>query len=211
MDFAFFVAKENFPFGVAMALFGGISIVEGIGLLVGLDLAGPLDDFLPDFDISADGQPPSPVGACLGWLHLGKVPFLILLVLFLFGFGVSGYLLQYAAAQLLGSPLSAAIASLPALALALLFLRYGGGLTGRFLKEESTAVSRDTLVGKVAVITLGRATPGNPTQAKLKDEHGQTHYVMVEPFNEKDILEPGQQVLLIERSGTVFQATPFEI
>ncbi len=211
MTAQFLTAGENLPFAVALALLAGIALMEGIGLLAGMDLAGPLDEFLPDFDLSVDGEPASPLGASLDWLHLGKIPFLILLVIFLFAFGLSGFLIQYVWHRVFGAMLPAALASLPAFACALPFMRQAGKLVGRFLKEESTAVSRDAFVGKLATITLGRSTAGNPTQARLKDEHGQAHYVMVEPYDEADALENGETVILIERKGSVFHASRFEV
>jgi hypothetical protein len=77
-----------------------------------------------------------------------------------------------------------------------------GGLVQRtILRDESTAVSAESLVGHSATITLGATKRGTPSQAKLKDKHGQTHYVMVEPMHDDLQYEPGQSVLLVERTG----------
>ena len=74
-----FTAPETWPFGVAFALIVGIALVEGLGMLISLSPSNWLDDLLPD--VHGD----SGLDRVLGWLHLGKVPSLVLLVLFLTG------------------------------------------------------------------------------------------------------------------------------
>jgi hypothetical protein len=69
------------------------------------------------------------------------------------------------------------------------------------LKDETTAVSAESLVGHSAVITLGATRQGTPSQAKLKDKHGQTHYVLVEPLHADKAFQPGESVVLVERNG----------
>ena len=82
----------------------------------------------------------------------------------------------------------------------------GTGLAKLIPKDETTAVSTDSFVGRVATITLGTARKGEPAQAKLTDRHGQTHYVMVEPDSEDTVFEAGDSVLLIEQAGPRFVA-----
>ncbi|MEL6964311.1 MAG: OB-fold-containig protein, partial [Pseudomonadota bacterium] len=63
-----------------------------------------------------------------------------------------------------------------------------------------------SFVGRVATITLGSARLGQPAQAKLQDQHGQTHYVMVEPDRQDITFEQGSRVLLVARARGVFRA-----
>jgi hypothetical protein len=57
-----------------------------------------------------------------------------------------------------------------------------------------------------ALITAGVATLGNPAQAKLRDEHGQPHYVLVEPESAEVELPAGTTVILKRQEGAVFKA-----
>ena len=87
------------------------------------------------------------------------------------------------------------------------FVRMFGGLLARIIpKDETDAVSEDSFIGRTATITLGRASKGSPTRAKLTDHHGTTHYIMVEPDIDDEIFEQGSSVLLVSRVGAVFKA-----
>lgn len=72
--------------------------------------------------------------------------------------------------------------------------------------DETDAVSEKTFIGRVAKITLGKAEINSPAQAKLKDEHGQNHYIMVEPDIQGDVFETGRLIILVSRVGTIFKA-----
>ena len=47
-----------------------------------------------------------------------------------------------------------------------------------------------------------------PAQAKLTDQHGLVHYVMVEPESEAAEFGQGTSILLIEQSGSNFIGVP---
>lgn len=72
-------------------------------------------------------------------------------------------------------------------------------------KDETTAIHSDDLIGRTAKIILGEAKPNSPAQAKVKDQFGQMHYVLVEP--ELDVVfTQGQDVILTQRTKIGFQA-----
>jgi hypothetical protein len=47
-------------------------------------------------------------------------------------------------------------------------------------KDETTAIHSDDLIGRTAKLYWVRQT-NSPAQAKVKDQFGQMHYVLVEP------------------------------
>lgn len=156
-------------------------------------------------DAPADADGASAIGRFLGWLGLGRLPAMIWLVVFLTSFGLTGLVLQRLVRDLAGGLLPAAAAAPVALFLCLPVLRVSGGLLARILpRDETSAVPAESFVGQLAVVTLGTARHGQPAEAKLKDIHGQTHYVLVEPESESEELETGSQVLLVRRAGAVF-------
>ena len=180
------VAPENLPFAVALSVMLLIGLVEAVGL--GASAAHV------DFGADADG------GDLLGWLGVGRVPLLMLLVVFLAAFGLIGLALQQAVGPL--SPwLASAIAAVAALPVTGIGAR---GLARIMPQDETTAVSLDTLVGKRGTVTVGTARRGSPAQARVKDIHGQPHYVMVEPHDEAHPIGEGETVLLIRRDGHIF-------
>jgi len=148
----------------------------------------------------------SALSRILGWFCVGKVPVLILFVAFLTLFGLSGLIIQSMINQVTGYMLSGSLASIPALLIAFPLVRYIGlGLAKLIPKDESSAVSSDTFIGHIAKITIGVAEKGKPAEAKLRDRHGQTHYVMVEPDESGAQLSAGTDVLIIAKQGSIFQ------
>ncbi len=209
---AFLAADGNLPFTVALVVMFAIAVIEGAATLLGAGLSGLVDTLLPgDADVGApDLDHGGALSRVLGWLHVGRVPALMWLVIFLTVFGLVGLGLQSAAQKVLGALLPASVAWLPALLLALPVVRLAGGAVARITPgDETDAVTEESFIGRVAVITLGQARAGSPAQARLRDRHGQTHYVMVEPEGEGLVFTSGMDVLLVRRAGAVFQAIPY--
>ena len=201
----FILSNGNFPFTVALGIMATLAALEVITLLLGFALSGIVDHMMPDVDLDADldGLPDHPtISAIAHWLHIGDAPALALLVVFLTAYGLSGWGVQSLSAEYRGAMLSPWLASLPAAIVGFLGMRTVGCLLTRFgIRDETSAVSADSLVGSSAIITLGTARKGEPSQAKLRDKHGLTHYVLVEPLNGGDTFENGDLVTLIQREG----------
>jgi hypothetical protein len=206
-------ASQNQAFAVALVVMLVIALMEGVASLMGAGLSSVLDTLLPeidvDMDIDLDGPniTPSAFTRFLGWLRVGKVPVLMLLVIFLTAFGLTGLALQSFVHTTSGLYLPGWIAVLPAALVSFPIVRVlGGVLTMIMPKDETDAVAEATFIGRVAVITLGEASSGSPAEAKLSDEHGHSHYVMVEPDNDTVRFAQGSKVLITERHGATFKA-----
>jgi len=193
----FFTAAQTWPFGVALALMVALSVLEGMGLLLSHSPSHLLDSLVPETPDGVDGP--------LGWLHLGKVPILVLLALFLAGFALAGYLIQGVALSLMGSLLPTWMAALPAAFAGLSVTNALGGLIARVIpRDESSAVSEQSLIGRAGVVARGTARAGLAAEAKVRDLNGHTHYVMVEPDLPDQVLEEGANILLVRKSGASF-------
>lgn len=187
-------AAETWPFGSALLLMLALLTIEGSGLLFGTSPSGWFDGLMPDLPDSIEGP--------LGWLHLGKVPFLILLGLFLTGFSMSGYAIQAFANTLLGQLLPAWLAAIPAALVGTAGVSGVGGLLARVMPgDETSAVSEMSLIGRAGMVVQGVARQGSAAQIKIRDLQGRTHYVLVEPDLADDIFEEGAAVLLVKKNG----------
>jgi hypothetical protein len=197
-------APDTWPFTAATLLMLLIAIVEGIAMMVGGNISESLQEWLPDPWDDVHG----PFDKLLGWLYVGRVPLLVLLVLFLAGFAITGFALNMIVHRVTGAwvPL---ILSVPAAFFATLpIVRiFGAGLARLIPHDQTFAVSFDTLVGRIGTIVNGTARQGYPAQAKVPNEHGQALYVMVEPEAEGMTFQSGERVLLTKQiSGSRFAA-----
>ena len=153
----------------------------------------------PEADIDLDGPDTAiPPAGPAAWLGIGKMPMLIWIAALLIAFGVSGILVQAIAASTIGVALPALVAACPAAVAALWFARTFGGLFARLLpKTESTAMSARHLGRRTGVVTQGTARRGSPTEVKVTDRHGNTHYLRAEPLNDEAEIPAGTQVLVL--------------
>lgn len=215
---AFALLGANLPFTISLGLMCTITLVELLGALFGASISSAVDTLMPDADLDVDldidgAEIDAPeidgVGGITGlldWLCIGRVPVLILVMMFLFSFGMTGLLVQGIVQGLTGWLLPGILASAPALALSLPAVHFAGrGFEKVFPKEETYVVSDASFIGEVATITLGTAELGKPAQAKLADRHERTHYVQVEPDEPNTRFETGSQVLLVRKEGVVFK------
>ena len=216
----FLLLPQNQVFTVALALMAGIAVIELLGLLFGLGISQLVDQIIPDFDLDADvdldadadlqadlSGGGTTLSQVLSWFNVGKVPVLVLLVLFLTAFGLAGLFVQRVVAGGIGIALPGIVAAVPALLVGVFTVRIGGkGIAHVMPKEETSAVSEKTFIGRTATLVLGDASKGNAAQAKLEDAFKQTHYILVEPDNADETLPEGTDVLIVRQEGTIFFA-----
>ncbi|NIJ63317.1 hypothetical protein FHR20_000248 [Sphingomonas leidyi] len=192
---AFLLAEGNFAFVVAVLLMLLIGLVQVIGF--GHDV---------DADLHADVHGDLHFDF-LSWLGVGRLPLLMLIVLFLAVFGIGGLALQQVLRDWAGGPLPT-FAAVPLVGIAALPVT---GLAARLLapilpRDHTTAVALEVLIGTTAQVVTGRASQGSPARARAEDHHGQVHYIMVEPDGAGQVFQEGEQVLLVRREGECFRA-----
>jgi hypothetical protein len=205
-------APENLIFATSIGLMLAITMIEAVGfLVVGSGLFSFIDSMIPgiDLDVSIDApekQIPT-LSKFLSWLRIGKIPFIMVLVIMLTSFGLVGFVGQSLCRSTIGLFLPGWLMAIPAFLVSLFLLHWMGALVSRIIpKGETEAVSRKTFIGKIATITIGTAQVGSPAEAKLKDSFGCTHYIMVEPDLIGEAFEQGTRVLLVFDDGHCFKA-----
>ena len=207
----FLTEAANLPFSVALAVMIAFVLLEVISLSLGAGVSSIIDALLPDLDLGLDADlpdnSPSTFTHILSWFRVGEVPLLMLLLVALTAFGLSGLLLQSLARMITGNLLPPLIAAIPACFCAVPFIRVIGGLLNTYMpKDETTAVSEDSLIGRSAIVLAGTATQGKPIQAKVRDEHQHTHYILVEPELPEEKFNAGETVIVSSKKGAIFQA-----
>ncbi len=220
----FFNAPENRAFVVALAILGALSVLAVIASLLGFATHG--HDVEHDFDVAhGAGHHGAEIGHEVDFdrdLHVDwgegnffanlfeyvgvtAIPASIFVVISSCSFFVTGFTIQVIARSLTGAFLPGWMAILPAGIMTVFVCRSIGKLFARAkLKLDTTAIHSDTFNGRIATVTQGTARTGLPAQAKFVDQHGQTHYVLVEPMNPEDTFSEGASVALMEKQGPKF-------
>lgn len=208
--FALINTPQTFVFGVALMLMLMLFVLEMLSLAVG-GINDWIDGLLPDAlsdihhpDVAIDTVDGGAFIQFLSWLYVGRIPLLMLLVVFLTIFGVLGFALQGMVYHFFGFYLPSLIA-VPVVWFATLpLMRISAkGIHKVLPKDETSAIDSSLLVGRVGMVVIGTATSDKPAQIRVKDTHGQTHYVM--GYADNEAIGQGQSVLLIAQSGMYFK------
>lgn len=155
------------------------------------DFAEPeVDADLPEAEVAPAGP--------ASWLGIGKMPVLIWMAALLLGFGVSGFALQSVFSGLFGLLIPASLAAIPAALAGIWFAKnFGAGFARALPKTETTAMSERHLGRRTGVVTQGTAKRGRPSEVKVKDRHGNVHYLRGEPLKDDDEIPAGTEVLVL--------------
>lgn len=222
----FLLSAPVVPFTLALGLLAGLLLIEIAALLMGGTLMGKDASLGPEIDPGLDTDialpapadlaqmdlggldaadldlgPPSlapPAAGLAAALGMGRVPFLIWLSAVLAGFGLSGYLIQSLADRLLGAPLPALAAAIPAAVAGWGFAKlYGRALARLIPGTESSARSQAMLSRKRGVVSQGTARAGQPAEVRVADAQGNLHYIRAEPLDRGDAIAQGREVLVL--------------
>ena len=96
--------------------------------------------------------------------------------------------------------------SLVALGLSFPLLKISGAVLRPIIpRDETEAVTTQSLLGSEGEIVVGVARRGRPAQARVRDKWGNAHYVQVEPDSDVDEFAAGAKVLLLKRNDNIFR------
>ncbi|MBB4190790.1 membrane protein implicated in regulation of membrane protease activity [Rhizobium aethiopicum] len=197
---ALLLAPECTPFAIAAAVLAGLTAIEMLATVMGFSIM----EFLgkPDFH-GHDG-----FSGYLSWLNVGGVPLLILIMLALGFFAMTGFAIQ-AVADAFWAPLPAAIAAIPASLVTVPMVRASSRTVARIVPHDETyAVDLDALIGRTAEVSLGPLDQGLPGRVRVKDQHGNWHVLRAKAARDQEPLNVGTEVLLVDRTADVFIAIP---
>lgn len=185
---AWLLAPQLQPFTIAAVVMLALLALQIATTFAGATLPD-MPDLLPVDDVS---------DVPLGWLNLGKVPLLILLMLLLGLFAAGGMVLQAVAEPLIGL-VPTLPAALAAGGFALLTTGAASRLIARILpREETYALSDEDLIGRVGTVTVGPLEAHAVGKISVLDAFGNRHFPRVRPATEGDVIEIGAQVLIVD-------------
>ncbi|MCK3778496.1 YqiJ family protein [Ensifer sesbaniae] len=194
----FFLAPESLPFAIAAVMLTAFTGIEILCLLLGFSLGEAIDKAWLD-DHNA-------LGGLMSWFNVGGVPLLVLLMLFLGLFAMTGFVIQ-AVAGALWVPLPALAAALPALALSFPAVRTSSRWVAKIVpRDESYVVDLGDFVGRSGEVTVGPLDQGLPGRIRLKDRHGNWHVLRARAARNEQPIAIGAQVLVVDRVSDIFIA-----
>jgi len=195
------LAPETKPFAIAAVMLLGLIGVELVTMTIGVSLSHFIEK---SFHFHHDDH--GHAGGPLAWLNVGQVPLLILLIVLLGAFAAAGYVVQ-SVAHAVWAPLPSLVASMIALAAALLMVRAASRAVASIVpRDESYAVESADLIGRTAEVTIGPLDEGLPGRVKLKDAHGNWHFPRARAAKGHGGMAVGSTVLLVDREGGCFLA-----
>ncbi len=198
------LSPANFWFSISLIAVFFVFILELVSTVFGVSLLGLGDDFA---ELDGEGFLNT---SFANWLNVNKVPFLIYLVVLLTLFGLTGLIINGITASALGFTLPAFVSVPLAFVISLLVTaRTVKIISGLLPSVESSAVNSDDFIGSVAEITIGKASRGNPAEAKFTDHYSQPHFVLVEPFEEEELFTQGERVILVKKNQHSWLATRY--
>jgi hypothetical protein len=195
------LAPDVRPFAISAAIMVALGGIELLTMIVGFSISELIGK---DFALETESH--SAIGGLFLWINAGRLPLLILLILALGVFAISGFLLQ-AVAHSVGTAVPVALAALAALAISLPAIRVTSRGIARIIpRDETYAVDEADFIGHVAEVSIGPLDQGLPGKVRLKDVFGNWHSVAARASPESTPLPVGASVLLVDRDARCFIA-----
>jgi hypothetical protein len=196
-----FMAADVRPFAIAAMMILVIGLAEAVTMLIGFSLSEVVGKA-----VHFDGHSENGFVNAISWLNVGGVPLLIFILLFLGMFSITGFVIQDLTTAI-GGALPTLVAAPLAFAVSVPIVRQATRLVARAIpRDESYAVEIADLVGRVGEVVVGPLDHDLPGRVRVKDVHGNVHFVAASAAPASGELPQGSPVLLVDRDGTHFLA-----
>jgi membrane protein implicated in regulation of membrane protease activity len=195
------LAPDVRPFAISAAIMVTLGGIELLTMIVGFSISELIGK---DFALETESH--SAIGGLFLWVNAGRLPLLILMILALGVFAISGFLLQ-AVAHSVGTAVPVTLAALAALAISLPAIRVTSRGIARIIpRDETYAVDEADFVGHVGEVSIGPLDQGLPGKVRLKDVFGNWHSLVARASQDSTPLPVGASVLLVDRDAKSFIA-----
>lgn len=193
-----FFAPECLPFAISAAMLATLTAIEMLCLLIGFSLGEAIDQASGFDDHGAPGL--------FNWLNAGGVPILVLLLISLGMFAISGFVIQ-GVAQAVWRLVPVVPASLAAFAVSMPAVRISSEFVARIVpRDETYAVDLSDFIGRTGEVTVGPLDHGLPGRVKVKDQHGNWHVLRTRAAPDQPPISIGAGALIVDRQTDVFIA-----
>jgi len=195
------LAPDVRPFAISAAIMVTLGGIELLTMIVGFSISELIGK---DFALETESH--SAIDGLFLWINAGRLPLLILMILALGVFAISGFLLQ-AVAHSVGTAVPVTLAALAAIAISLPAIRFTSRGIARIIpRDETYVVDEADFVGHVGEVSIGPLDQGLPGKVRLKDVFGNWHSVAARASPESTPLPVGASVLLVDRDARSFIA-----
>jgi hypothetical protein len=195
------LAPDVRPFAVAAGIMVALGGIELLATLVGFSI-GEL--FGKEVAIEADSG--NGLGGLFLWINAGRLPLLVLIILALGVFAITGFFLQ-GLAHGAGLSIPVPIAAIAAAGFSLPVIRLTSRGIARIIpRDETYAVDQADFIGHVAEVSVGPLDQGLPGRVRLKDVFGNWHSLVARAGPDSTPLPVGASVLLVDRDAKSFIA-----
>ena len=195
------LAPDVRPFAVAAGIMVALGGIELLATLVGFSI-GEL--FGKEVAVEADSG--NGLGGLFLWINAGRLPLLVLIILALGVFAITGFFLQ-GLAHGAGLSIPVPIAAIAAAGFSLPVIRLTSRGIARIIpRDETYAVDQADFIGHVAEVSVGPLDQGLPGRVRLKDVFGNWHTVSARASHDSPNLAVGVSVLLVDRDSRGFIA-----
>ena len=197
------LAPDVRPFAISAAIMLTLGGIELLTMIVGFSISELIGK---DFALETESH--SAIGGLFLWINAGRLPLLILMILALGVFAITGFLLQ-AIAHSVGTAVPVTLAALAAMAISLPAIRVTSRGIARIIpRDETYVVDEADFVGHVGEVSIGPLDQGLPGKVRLKDVFGNWHSVAARASPDSTPLPVGASVLLVDRDTKGFIAIP---
>ena len=195
----------NTPFLYALYFLAFILAIEIISLVIGIGIS-ELISLDSDVDVDLEIEHGF-FGKFVSFIKVDNVPILILLIIYMATFSIFGFLSQSLSVQYFGYTfnLSLVVGSVAVIAFPI-YKMIAKMMADKLFREETTAISEAEFLGRIATISTGTAKIGLPAEARFVDQHGQQHFVMVEPEDENVEFGPETEIELLRKEDYFYKA-----
>ncbi|HEY9453165.1 MAG TPA: OB-fold-containig protein [Bradyrhizobium sp.] len=195
------LAPDVRPFAVAAGIMVALGGIELLATLVGFSI-GEL--FGKEVAVEADSG--NGLGGLFLWINAGRLPLLVLIILALGVFAITGFFLQ-GLAHGAGLSIPVPIAAIAAAGFSLPVIRLTSRGIARIIpRDETYAVDQADFIGHVAEVSVGPLDQGLPGRVRLKDVFGNWHSLVARAGPDSTPLPVGASVLLVDRDSKSFIA-----
>jgi len=195
------LAPDVRPFAVAAGIMVVLGSIELLAMLIGFSIGE-----LFGKEVAVDVDHGNFLGGLFLWINAGRLPLLILIVLALGVFSITGFFLQ-GLAHGVGISIPVLVASIAAAGFSLPVIRVTSRGIARIIpRDETYAVNDADFVGHVAQVSVGPLDQGLPGRVRLKDVFGNWHSLIARASPESTPLPVGTSVLLVDRDAKSFIA-----